>query len=132
MTVVAVLICLIVITLISGAVLKVGLAHRDLVRAQERRLQAEWLAESGVQRALARLAVDRDYAGETWPFSAADLGLPERPPADRHDGRIGSSGGRRHDRGRASHWRRHSAGGSASRPTIRAIRRRGRGIPNKC
>ena len=64
MTVVAVLICLIVITLASGAVLKVGLAHHDFVRAQERRLQSEWLAESGVQRALARLAVDRDYPGE--------------------------------------------------------------------
>ena len=38
LTVVAVLICLIVITLASGTVLRVGLAQRDLVRAQERRL----------------------------------------------------------------------------------------------
>jgi len=77
MTVVAILICLIVIMLVSGAVLKAGLAHRDLVRAQERRLQSEWLAESGVQRALARLAVDHDYSGETWVLTAADLGLAE-------------------------------------------------------
>jgi len=83
MTVVAVLICLVVVTIVSGAVLKVGLAHRALVRAQEHRLQSEWLAESGVERALARLAVDREYTGEAWPISAADLGLPERPPAAR-------------------------------------------------
>jgi len=83
MTVVAVLVCLIVVTLVSGAVLKVGLAHLALVRAQEHRLQSEWLAESGFQRALARLAADREYTGETWPISATDLGLPERTPAAR-------------------------------------------------
>jgi hypothetical protein len=81
MTVVAVLICLIMITLIGGAVLKIGLAERDLVRAQERRLQAEWLAESGARRALAQLAVDPNYTGETYPVSAHELGLPEGTPA---------------------------------------------------
>jgi Tfp pilus assembly protein PilX len=80
MTVVAILVCLVVITLIGGAVLKVGLAHRALIRSQEHQLQAEWLAESGVQRALARLAVEREYGGESWSISAADLGLPEQPP----------------------------------------------------
>ena len=53
MTTIAV-VCLL-ITLISGALLKVGLAQRDANRERERRLQAEWLAESGVDRALARL-----------------------------------------------------------------------------
>jgi hypothetical protein len=81
MTVVAVLTCLVILTLTSGAVLKAALAHRALVRAVEHRLQAEWLAESGVQRALARLSFDREYAGEAWSLSAADLGLPEQPPA---------------------------------------------------
>jgi hypothetical protein len=79
MTVVAVLVCLVVISLVGGALLKVGLAHRNVVRAQEQRLQSEWLAESGIQRALARLAGDRNYDGEEWLVSAADLGLPERP-----------------------------------------------------
>jgi hypothetical protein len=79
MTVVAILICLVVVTLVSGAVLKVGLAHKAGVRAQERRLQAEWLANSGLARAFARLAVDRDYAGEVWSIAAADLGLAQGP-----------------------------------------------------
>jgi hypothetical protein len=73
LTAVAVLICLIIITMIAGAVLKVGLAQRDQVRSQERRLQAEWLAEAGIQRALARVAVEPGYPGETWEISARDL-----------------------------------------------------------
>jgi len=70
-----VLVCLVVITLISGALLKVGVAHRDQVRAQERRMQAEWLAQSALERARARLADRSDYAGETWKITAAELGL---------------------------------------------------------
>jgi Tfp pilus assembly protein PilX len=81
LTVVATLTCLIVVTLMSAAILRVALSHRNVVRAQERRLQAEWLAESGVQRAIARLGLDREYAGETWAISPADLGQAEPPPA---------------------------------------------------
>jgi type II secretory pathway component PulK len=77
LTVVAVIVCLIIITMISGAVLKVIVAQRELARSQERRLQAEWLAESGAQRATARLASDRDYKGESWSLSAQDLGHGE-------------------------------------------------------
>jgi hypothetical protein len=79
LTAVAVLVCLVVITLVSGVLLKLGLAHRDQVRSQEQRLQAEWLAESGIDRALARLASDPGYAGETWKLTRRDLGLPELP-----------------------------------------------------
>jgi hypothetical protein len=77
LTTIAVMICLLIITLISGALLKVGLAQRDMSRERERRLQAEWLAESGMDRALARLTIDRGYTGETWPITARELGLPE-------------------------------------------------------
>jgi hypothetical protein len=75
LTAVAVLVCLVVVTLVSGVLLKVGLAHRDQVRSQEHRLQAEWLAQSGLERALARLAADRGYEGETWKLTHHDLGL---------------------------------------------------------
>jgi hypothetical protein len=73
LTVIAVLVCLVIITMVAGSVLKVALAHRDSTRAQERRLQAAWLAEAGLERALARLAGDPDYPGETWEISASDL-----------------------------------------------------------
>jgi hypothetical protein len=77
LTVVAVLMCLIVLTLIGAALLKLGLVRRQINRDYELRLQAEWLLESGVNRALARLA-ESGYKGETWRLGAADLGLPER------------------------------------------------------
>jgi hypothetical protein len=77
LTTVAVLVCLIVITLIGAALLKVSVAQRQLSKALERRLQAEWLAESGLDRALARLAADASYSGETWPIHARDLSLPD-------------------------------------------------------
>lgn len=77
MTVVAVLMCLIVLTLIGASLLKLGLVRRQINRDTELRLQAEWLLESGMNRALARVA-ESDYKGETWRVGAADLGLPER------------------------------------------------------
>jgi Tfp pilus assembly protein PilX len=75
LTVVAVLICLMVMMLLGAALLRMALAERDRNRDQERRLQTEWLVESGLERARARLAADGSYAGETWPISAAELGL---------------------------------------------------------
>lgn len=77
LTAVAVLVCLVIVTLISGVLLKIGLAHRDQVRSQQHRLQAEWLAQSGLDRGLSRLAADRAYSGESWKLSHRDLGLPE-------------------------------------------------------
>ncbi len=77
LTVVAVLLFLVLLTLIGGALLKVGQARRELGRAQERRLQAEWLAESGLQRASAALEHDPKYSGETWNLDSGDLGIGE-------------------------------------------------------
>jgi hypothetical protein len=91
MLAIAVLVCLIVLTLIAGALLRVGATQRDEVRAEERRLQAEWLAEAGLRRAVARLDADPGYTGETWDIDARELGAAgaatvtiavERPPGD--------------------------------------------------
>ena len=99
MLAIALLICLIVLTLIAGVLLRAGVAQRDEVRAQERRLQAEWLAEAGLRRALARLDADPGYAGETWQVDAHALDSSdaatvaiavERPPATRKPGRSAS------------------------------------------
>ena len=81
LTAVAVLVCLLIVTMISGALLKIGVAHRDFVRGQERKLQAEWLAQSGIDRALARLAARPDYTGETWKLTPRDLTLSESDSA---------------------------------------------------
>ncbi len=70
----AVVVVLFVLVLLGGGLLRVvWLRHSDL-RAAERRLQAEWLAESGLDRASARLAADPNYPGETWTIPAERLG----------------------------------------------------------
>jgi hypothetical protein len=40
-------------------------------------LQAQELAQAGLERAAARLAGDAAYAGEVWQISAAELGRSE-------------------------------------------------------
>jgi type II secretory pathway component PulK len=77
MLAIAVLVCLIVLTLIAGALLRIGAAQREEVRAEERRLQAEWLAEAGLRRALARLDAEPAYTGETWTIEARELGAAD-------------------------------------------------------
>jgi Tfp pilus assembly protein PilX len=86
LTTVAVLVCLIVITLCTAALVKTGLTQRTQVRSQEHRLQAEWLAESGLDRALARLAADGNYSGENWSIGAQDLSLPKSPSTGQRSG----------------------------------------------
>ncbi len=73
---VAVLVCLLVMTLICGSLLRLVHSERMLVRNQERALQADWLAESGLERAALRLGDDPAYRGETWTLSAGELGGP--------------------------------------------------------
>lgn len=72
--IIPVLVCFILIMLISAALLQLVFAERGLDRQEERRLQAEWLAEAGLERAAARLSASRDYKGETWEVAADDLG----------------------------------------------------------
>jgi hypothetical protein len=68
-----VLVCLTIASILFGVMLRTGLAEWRLVRAQERRMQAAWLAESGLARAAARLAADAEYRGETWTITAEEL-----------------------------------------------------------
>jgi hypothetical protein len=74
MVAVAIVAALIVLVILAGALLRVIWARHADLRAAERRLQSEWLAESGLDRALSRLAADPGYRGETWIVPADDLG----------------------------------------------------------
>jgi hypothetical protein len=80
LTAVAVLVCLVVITMLSVALLKVGLAHRDGERAAERKLQAQWLAQAGLDRALFRLAESAGYSGEIWEIKDEALAWGHATP----------------------------------------------------
>ena len=77
-TLVLVIVCLAVMTIVLGSLLQMNLAGRRRARAEERRLTASWLAEGGLELAWARLSESPDYRGETWAISAETLrgGLP--------------------------------------------------------
>ncbi len=56
-----------------GVWMKTLALERRQVRAQQARVQAEYLADAGLRRAASRLSVDAAYAGETWEISAESL-----------------------------------------------------------
>jgi type II secretory pathway pseudopilin PulG len=51
------------------ALVQAALAQRKQAEVDRRQMQAEWYAEAGVDRALAELEADADYAGETWTLA---------------------------------------------------------------
>ena len=67
------IVCLAVIAIIGGVLVKVMVAQRQQTRIEERMLQAQWLAEAGLERAAAKLADSTDYAGETWQIAATEF-----------------------------------------------------------
>jgi hypothetical protein len=71
-----VLVCLLVLALIAAGLLRMVHLQRGVLRTEERRLQADWLVESGLERAAARLADDAAYPGESWTLSARELEGP--------------------------------------------------------
>ena len=78
---VAVLVALTVASVVFGSLLAAGTQQRRYLRQQQTRLQATVLAESGVERAAARLVSDAEYAGETWRVPAEEIG-------GKHAGRV--------------------------------------------
>jgi Tfp pilus assembly protein PilX len=70
---VAVLVVMMVASLLFGAMLRTNRDEHRLLRTYQQRLQAEELAQAGLERAVARLAGDDAYAGEIWQIPAAEL-----------------------------------------------------------
>lgn len=65
--------CLVVASMMLVAVARQAALARRSAQAGQRSLQAQWLAEAGVERAVARWAADPAYAGETWRIAAGEL-----------------------------------------------------------
>ncbi len=70
---VAVLVCLLVVTLIGVGLVRLAIVRFRHTRIQQYQVQAQWLAESALQRALARMRESPDYSGEIWSIAAAEL-----------------------------------------------------------
>ena len=88
LTLIPSLVCLVVATACRAVLLRQAHTERVMVKSLERNEQAQWLAESGLARALARLAADRSYQGETWKLPAEAARRPaRRRGADHRDHR---------------------------------------------
>lgn len=70
---VAAMIALLLASMIGAALLQLALAQRRQIQREETRLQADWLAESGLERAALRLSADAGYEGELWEIPADEL-----------------------------------------------------------
>jgi hypothetical protein len=62
-----------VVTMAMVSLLQLAIGQRKLARTEALRLQCCWLAESALDRAAWRLALDPRYPGETWNLPAAAL-----------------------------------------------------------
>ena len=71
---IVILVCLMVAGILLGSLLRLALLQSRQLGSEQLCLQAEWLADSGLERAGARLARDAAYAGETWTIEPARLG----------------------------------------------------------
>ena len=71
--VVVVIVAMLVMSLLSLSIARTGIEQFRNVRRQQDRIQSQWLAQAGLERALAALEEDADYTGEVWSISAADL-----------------------------------------------------------
>lgn len=67
------LICLLIVSMIGMTVLRTAATQRRQTLREQLRIQADWLAEAGLERAAARWAADADYDGETWQIPASEL-----------------------------------------------------------
>jgi Tfp pilus assembly protein PilX len=68
------MISLVLATALLGVMMSMVQAQRRQMAREQQALQADWLAESGVDRAAARLSRDSDYPGETWKVETSAPG----------------------------------------------------------
>ena len=71
---VVMLIGLIVLGLVANSLFRLASGRRVLAKLAENQAEASALADSGLDRALARLQAQADYPGEIWEIPASDLG----------------------------------------------------------
>src|SRR5689334_20537125 len=72
MLTIAVMVCLVVLGALAAAWTRTLVLERRAIENRHQRLQAEYLARSGMERARTK-AETGDYAGETWRVEANEL-----------------------------------------------------------
>jgi type II secretory pathway pseudopilin PulG len=74
MALISVLVVLMILGGFSLTLVRTLAAKRRILRNEEQRIQAEWLAEAGIERASARLKENGDARAETWNIPPEELG----------------------------------------------------------
>jgi hypothetical protein len=77
MVLIVFLACLAVAMALIVGTAKIAVTSHQATQTASWKVQAQWLAESGAERAAAKLAADAAYAGEDWAIPAAELGGQE-------------------------------------------------------
>lgn len=67
------LVCIVILGFLLTSVLRFTLVRRKALTLQMKQAQATSLADSGLRLATAWLALDPDYAGETWEITPESL-----------------------------------------------------------
>ena len=65
--------CLALVAVVAMVVVKTQMQLKKQAELQEFQTQAEWLAESGIERGVAQLRASHKYRGEVWKISADEL-----------------------------------------------------------
>jgi hypothetical protein len=68
------MICLVLTSGLLGTLLRMAVLSRKAAQMEIGSLQAQWLAESALDRAAMKLSGDANYQGETWDIKAEELG----------------------------------------------------------
>jgi type II secretory pathway component PulK len=77
MVLIVFLACLAVAAALIAGTARIALVSHQAAQTASWNAQARWLAESGAERAAAKLAADAAYAGETWTIPAVEFGGQE-------------------------------------------------------
>ena len=67
------IVCVAITMSIMALLVRFAFMHHGAQKSQHRAAQANWLVESAIDRAAARLAIDPSYTGETWKIPAEDF-----------------------------------------------------------
>ena len=70
----AAMIAVLLASVIGAGLLKTAMAQRRMAIREQARQQSLWLAESAIDRAASKLALEAGYTGETWNLPATDFG----------------------------------------------------------
>lgn len=71
--IIVVMVCFLLAGVLFAALARIAVAERQTDRLRHWKAQAAWLTEAAMERAVAKLRANPNYAGETWTISLEEL-----------------------------------------------------------